>query len=368
VNGPEQQIGSRVTAEGPPSQSRGRREVQVAGHRAPPTATATRMRHVRKLAGARRYIWSLAIVGGGLFLLGASTGRLRYAVVPPLAVLAVVVLLVWRQSTRLAGRDFFAGFALDHGFNYSERMSLIETTPLLGAGDRRRCENYMEGPLEGVDGVAVGLSHYVFETREQRSDRRNRPISVYTPHNYTIAVVDIPRAMTVFPGIYLSRRGGIFGRDDWLDRPSFRHVELESAQLASDYELLVRDNQDRARLLELFKPAFQMWLSELPFQMFFEYSGGTLVVYVPRRVKRGEELDSMLATASWIARRILQEGEPLKVVNEQLSKAPPQGRAAFPDPPPATIPQVEPQLRAAPDPAVEAPRYTRASIPPPSAG
>lgn len=366
MNPPSQEIGSRIASEGPPSQTRGRREVQVAGHRAPPTATATRFRHVRKLAGARRYIWSLALIGGGVFLIGASTGKVIYAVIPPLIVLGVVIAMVWRESTRLAARDFFAGYALDRHFNFSERMTLLETTPLLGAGDRRRCENYMEGPLEDVDGVAVGLSHYVFETREQRSDRRNRPISVYTPHNYTIAVVDLPRAMTVFPGIYLSRRGGIFGRDDWLDRPSFVHFELESAELAHNYELLVRSNQDRARLLELFKPTFQVWLAELPFQMFFEYSGGTLVVYVPKKLKRAEELDSMLSATSWIARRILQEGEPLKAVNELLSKAPPQGRDAFPAPPPATIPKVETKLRAAPEPAPEPARYTRASIPPPA--
>lgn len=360
----EQQIGSRVGSALPPSIARQRREVIVAGHRAPATATTTRGKHLRKLVGARKYILSLAMIGGGLFLLGASTGKLMFAVIPPLIVLAVVVAMVWREATRLAGRDFFAGYALDHHFNFSERMSLMETTPLLGAGDRRRCENYMEGPLEDVDGVAVGLAHYVFETREDRTDRRKRPIAVYSPHMYTIAVVDLPRAMRVFPGVFLSRRGGLFGRDEWLDRPSLVPVELESSELANKYELLVRNNQDRGRLLELFKPSFQIWLGNRPFQIYFEYSGGTLVAYVPKRLTAGADLDTMLSSVSWIARRITSEGEPLHSVEE--SQPPPTGVGAFPDPPPATKPHIEPTLRSVPEP-VEATSYRQASVPPPSA-
>jgi hypothetical protein len=360
-----QDIGSRVGSTMPPSVARKRREVMVAGYRAPQTATSTRPKHLRKLMGARKYVFSLVLIGGAVFLLGASTGNVFVALIPPLIVFGVIVSLVWREASRLAARDFFAGYALDHRFNFSERMSLMETTPLLGAGDRRHCENYMEGPLDDVDDVSVGLSHYVFETREDRSDRRNRPIAVYTPHGYTIAVVDLPRAMRVFPGVFLSRRGGFFGRDEWLDRPSLQHVELESSELANRYELLVRNNQDRGRLLELFKPSFQIWLGQLPFQIYFEYSGGTLVVYVPKRLKEGHELDSMIAAASWIARRIIAEGEPLHMVEE--SQPPPTGVAAFPSPPPATKPHVEPTLRVAPDPLDEEVTYRRASVPPPSA-
>lgn len=367
----EQEIGARIGAGQPPSIARGRREVFVAGHRAPESATSTRPRHLRKLAGARKYIWSLALVGGGLFLLGASTGRLLFALIPPLLVLAVVLGLVWREATRLSTRDFFAGYALDHEFNFSQRMSLLEATPLLGAGERRHCENYMEGKLEGVEGYSVALSHYIFETRDLRTDRRNRPVSVFRPHRYTIAVVELPRAMTVFPGVFLARRGGVLGRDEWLDRPSLSPVELESSELANRYELLVRGNQDRGRLLDLFKPSFQVWLGDLPFQIFFEFNGGTLVVYAPKLLKKGRELDQMLSAASWIARRIIAEGEPLRAVVHDLSKAPPTGAAAFPPPPPATKPRVETRLRSAPEPD-ELPAakvaYTRASIPPPSAG
>jgi hypothetical protein len=365
MNPDGQEIGSRVGSALPPSVSRKRREVMVAGYGAPDTATSTRVKHLRKLMGARRYVFALAFIGGGLFLLGAAlTHNAIVAVVPLLVVLAIVVSLVWREATRLAARDFFAGFALDHGFNFSERMSLMETTPLLAAGERRHCEHYMEGPLENVDGIAIGLSHFVYETRQDRADRRNRPITVYAPHDYTIAVVEIPRAMRVFPGVFLGRRGGMFGRDDWLDRPTLSPVELESSELVNKYELLVRKKQDRDRLLELFKPSFQIWLGNLPFQMYFEYTGGTLVVYVPKRLKDAAELDAMITAASWIARRILAVGEPLHMVEE--SQPPPTGVDAFPSPPPATKPHIEPTLRVAPEPAPVEVTYRRASMPPPS--
>lgn len=372
MNGSGQEIGSRIASR-PPSLSGARREVLVAGHSAPPSASATRARHLRKIAGTRAYVFTLVLAGGGLFLLGASTGKIVWAVILPLIVVVAVVVAAWRRATRLAERDFFAGYALEHQFDYSQRMTLLGTTPLLDAGDRRHCEHYMEGELDGMPGVGVGLSHFVYETRQTRTDRRNRPISVYTPHQYTIAVVDLPRALTAFPGVHLARRGGWLGGDEWLGRDALVPVELESSELAKDYELLVRSDQDRGRLLELFKPSFQVWLTELPFQMFFEYAGGTLVVYVPRRLKSTRDLNDMLFAAGWIAKLIVREGEPLKMVAALRSKAPPRGVGAFPPPPPATKPQVEPTLHV--EPALHVapappptPDYTRASIPPPSAG
>lgn len=318
------------------------------------------MQHLAKLLGSRRYIWRIAIGAGVAFLIGAITGRVLFAVVAPLVALVAIMWMLWADSSKLARRDFFAGFALEHGFDYSERMTLLETTPLLGAGDRRHCENYMEGPLESVPGVAVGLSHYIFETREDRNDRRRRPIAVFTPHNFTIAVVDLPRALSVFPGVFFSRRGGWLGRDSWLDRPGMKSIELESSALANKYELMTRGGVDRVKLLELFQPSFQVWLAELPLQLFFEYSGGTLVVYVPKKLNDGDSLEIVLEATELIAKRILKEGEPLQIVSS--TPPPPAGTGAFPAPPPATKPHIE----SVPD--LPPPRsYGTASVPPPSA-
>lgn len=348
----------------PPNHTSKRREVYVAGKPVPMHATETRFTHARWLLGSRKYIWRYAIVGGVLFLAAAATGRALLAGVALVVALIGVSALLLREATSRAHNDFFTGFALKHGLIYSNRMSLMETTPLLGAGDRRHCEHYMEGPLKSSDHVA-GLSHYVFETREQRRDRRNRAISVYTPHWYTICVVDLPRAISSFPGVYLTRRGGLLGRDAWLDRPGMQTVELESAMLANKYELLTRNSQDRTRLMELFSPSFQMWLVSLPIQLFFEYNGGTLVVYVPGKQREAKILEAMLLAAERISAQIMREGEPLHVVSPSV---PPPGASSdgqqtrFPAPPPATKPQVE----AGPVAPINS-RFGSASVPPPGA-
>lgn len=361
----------RPGVDGPTRFTRTRREVLVAGRTAPASATATRGMHLRRDAATRRRVLTLALLGGGLFLLGAATGRIFWALVGPAVVFAVLAGTSWRSATKLAERDFFIGWALAHGFNYSERMSLLETTPLLAAGDRRHCENYMEGALEELDGTSVGLAHFVYETKEVQNDRRNRPIPVFIPHRCTVAVVDLPRAMAAFPSVHLSARSRRRQRDEWLQRNTLTNVELESADLADDYELLVGRSQDRSLLLELFKPSFQVWLSRRPFPVSFEFSGGTLVVHVKKRLRDAEELDLMVEALVEIARRISKEGEPLKAVDDSHSKAPPTGVKAFPPPPPATKPAVEqpdaPKLHAVPEPQPER-TYKRASIPPPSAG
>jgi hypothetical protein len=340
------------------------REVLVAGRIVPSTASSTRGKHARALLGTRRYALATAIFAAIVFVAGSATGNVWFALFAPFVVLGIAMFLVWREASKHSQRDFFQGYALRHGFIYAERMSLLETTPLLGAGDRRHCEHYMEGPLSEDGDLTVGITHYIFETAAQRRDRRNRPIQVYTPNPYTICVVELTRAMTVYPGIFLSRRGGLFGgREDHLDRPSMLPVELESSELMSKYELLTRSHQDRTRLMELFQPSFQTWLTTLPFQIYFEYSGGTLVVYTPKKLKDAHSLDVMLKVTDYIADRIQREGEPLRAVD---SKPPPAGAGAFPAPPPATKPDVEPtpRIEAVPDPAPLR-EAGRGSVPPP---
>lgn len=356
--------GKRRRSTPPPNQRMDLRKIYVAGKPVPAHANATRFEHARSLLGSRKYIWRYAIFGGVLFLAAAATGRALIAGIALAVAVVGVSALLFREATTHAHKDFFTGFALKHGFTYSDRMSLMETTPLLGAGDRRHCEHYMEGQLKSTGQVA-GLSHYVFETREQRRDRRNRAISIYTPHWYTICVVDLPRAISAFPGVYLTRRGGLLGRDAWLDRPGMQSVELESAMLANKYELLTRNSQDRTRLMELFSPSFQMWLVSLPIQIFFEYNGGTLVVYVPGKQRSVESLETMLLAAERITSQIMREGEPLHVVSASV---PPPGasgevdRDHFPPPPPATKPQIE----IVPDAPITS-RFGSSSVPPPGA-
>lgn len=328
------------------------------------------MRHVKALIGTRKYLWPAVFVGGGLFLLGSTTGNPIVAVVPLLIVLAVLGIRMWREATRLAARDFFVGYAVERHFNYSESMIVVASTPLLAAGDRRRCEHYIEGELEGVPGASVGLAHFVFETQEHKHDRRNRPIAIFTPHDYTVAMVDLQRPSSVFPGIYLQRRTGVLARADWLDRKSLVPATLDHSALAHRCELLVTQGQDPDRLRRLMRTDLQAMLAESPMQPGLEYHEGMLVVYVPGKVRGPDQLDGLIKLTALIANRLQEEGEPLRVVEPVRSVSPPGVGGAFPPPPPATKPHVEPALRVAPTPSAPTPVVSdlgRASIPPPSA-
>jgi hypothetical protein len=358
-------LGSHVASALPPNN---RREVLVIGRDAPVRVGATRMAHVGRLITLRRYAWSTVLVGAALFLAGSTTGDLLWAIVPLLLVLVVQGLRVWREAGRCAERDFFAGYATAHRFNYSERMMLVGATPLLAAGERRRCTHYIEGPLPEVDGTSVALAHFVVETQVNKYDRRKRPIPVLTPHSFTVAIVDLQRPAKTFPGVYVERRRPIRMRTDWLDRRGLLPVMLSDNELASDCELLVRQGQDLDRLRLLVDRVLESWLVGSSLKPGFEYQDGTLLLYAAGRLRTSAELDELLSLTSRVAGQLLNAGEPLKAVEPSHSHAPPSGVAAFPAPPPATKPQVEPILRsvvsAIPEPEV-APAPIRRSVPPP---
>jgi hypothetical protein len=333
----------QVWSQAPPGASRGKKQVVIAGAPALNHTGVARRKHLGAVFGSRDFVWAIALIGGGGFLAAAAISKnAAVSAAIPAAVLIVAAALAWRKAGQLAVRDFFYGYAVNHGLTYSSKLSLLETTPLLGAGDKRHCEHYMEGPIGGLDGIHAGMAYYIYETVEQRRGRRsNQTISVHTPHYYTICVVELQRALTTFPGVFLRQRTGFFGGDDWLDVDGLRDVELESSSLSSKYKLQTRSNQNMTRLLELFQPSFQVWLSELPFEIYFEFSGGTLVTYVPRHVTDTTSLDIIFETTARIAKRILKTGEPLHPVSVAA------GGPSAPDfsPPP---PQVKPHIEAVP--------------------
>ena len=338
----------RVWSTAPPGARPGSKRVEIAGRAAPINTGVTRRQHMGTLLRSRAFVWAFAILGGGGFLaMAAMTKDYRAAALVPLGVAVVLPAWAWYRASELSERDFFIGFAQTHGFTYTPQIVLMETTPLLGAGDRRHCEHYMEGPIDSeLSGYHAGLAHYIYETVEERTDPRDRVVKVYTPHYFTICVIDLQRVITSFPGVFLTERGGLFGGDSWMQIDHLQKVELESSTLSNKYKLLTRPEQNRALLLQLFQPSFQVWLSELPFQVYFEFSGGTLCVYVPKQLDDTTSLDILLQTTARIAKRFLKEGEPLKPVPATAvpggltSGPPPANVRQFPAPPAATKPPV----------------------------
>ncbi|MBJ7348055.1 MAG: hypothetical protein JHC87_05745, partial [Thermoleophilaceae bacterium] len=140
-------------------------------------------------------------------------------------------------------------------------------------------------------------------------DHRGAKIEARSSHRMTICVAEAPEAMTTFNGLYLLRRRGIVGRftdDGWINFDDLKPVDLESNALNGRYDIFAKDSIDRVKLLSFFKPSFQVWLAELPIEMYFEFCGGTLVVYRYKHELGEANLDAMVHSTAAITRRLLE--------------------------------------------------------------
>jgi hypothetical protein len=270
-------------------------------------ADSTRGRRLSALLTGRAVAYAIVLGAAATFVAGAYLHSLPAMTAGPLAVIAIVSIVAFVIADRRAESDFFIAYAAAHGFSYTARTELMPLTPLLGAGDRRRCEHYMEGPLAKAGDLHCGLGHYVFQVRRgEDGDGR------WESREFTICVVDLEEGISLFPGLFLTRRRGLFGFLDgkqWLSAANRHEVELESAELCERYELLVDDGQDELRLRELFSPSFVAWLAEHPLRPCFEYRAGTLVIYLERKLDDAGHLDWLLEAGGEIASRFAREVE-----------------------------------------------------------
>jgi len=266
---------------------------------------------MRTTLGTRGFAWGFIGAASAIFLFGTILQNWLVTLLGPFVVAAGFVIAAYVSSAQHAERDFFEGFARRHRFTYLDRLALLETTPLLGAGQSRSCTHYMEGLLtQALPGTSCGLAWFTYETSDENSDRRGRTIETRAPHHFTVCVVDIESAMRAFPGIFLIRRRSLFrvlDGDQWLDVERLREVELESSSFQERYELFVSKSQEQNQLLRLFRPSFLVWMSEHPLEAYFEFAAGTLVVYLHQRESDSTQLDYLLEVTAFIAQSLVEQ-------------------------------------------------------------
>jgi hypothetical protein len=275
----------------------------------PRNADSTRGEHFHEILHGRGFAYWLVLGTVASLVAGAWLHSVAVLVAGPLLVGTVALIAAFSSADRRAEHDFFAEYATARRLAYVGDTALLPMTPLLGAGDRRRCEHWMDGRLE--DGREFGFGHYTYEVHER--DKLGRTVR-REKRRFTISVVDLEAGMSLFPGIFLCRCRGLFGiidGDDWLSHHGRHEVELESASLCERYDLWVDDSQDELLLRELFTPSFEVLLAEHPLAPCFEYRAGTLVVYVERRIEDEGHLDWMRELTGMIAARIAAEFEEL---------------------------------------------------------
>ena len=272
----------------------------------PPRIDADSMRavYLRRMLHGRAVVYSLALGIMGAVVLGAWLGEPLVMLAGPPLVIAFVTGVCFLLADRRSEAEFFMSFARARGLRYVGRMELMELTPLLGAGDRRECLHWMQGPL-GEGRPDCGLGHYVFKER-----RGSGKTESWTSHDFTICVVDIEPGIVMYPGVFLAGRRDLvdrLGGGRWLDTARRRRLELESEALYERCEVWVERSQDDVALLQLFSPSFVAWLAEHPLHPCFEYRAGTLVVYLERRLEDAGRLGWLLDATAEIAHRLHEE-------------------------------------------------------------
>ncbi len=275
---------------------------------APLNADANRAAHLRAIVRGRTFAYWLVIGGGAACVGGAIAGGLQWALIAPVAFVGLAFVVAFAIADNRAEQDFWTAFAAGAGLSYVGDHELLPLTPLLGAGDRRRLEHWMLGPMPGgPDGVDCGLGHYTYEVRQENGDKPDTWVS----HCFTVAVLDLPTAMVLYPGVYARRRKGLrwLLGDEWLPGGRTDKVELESVAFHERYELRVAQQSNQIQLRELFSPAFLSFLAEHPLEPQFEYSAGTLCVFLDEHHEDAGTLTYMLDAAREIAKRLLAEVE-----------------------------------------------------------
>jgi hypothetical protein len=272
--------------------------------RASNDADATRARRFREVLRGRAVAYGLVLGCVAALVAGAALGSVAVLVAGPLAVACLLLVVAFVRADRRAELDFFEAYANAHGLVYVGTTGLQPLTPLLGAGDRRRTENWMVGAL--AEGVHGGLGHHRVQFR-----KRGAAGDVYIEsHDFTVCAVDLEDGIRLFQGIFLTRKEGAFKLGEgssWASHHGRHQVELESGRLCERCELWVDDAQEELLLRELFTPSLQVLLAEHPLEPCFEYRAGMLVVYVERKLEDEGHLDWMREVSARIASRFTAE-------------------------------------------------------------
>lgn len=255
---------------------------------------------MRAITHGRAFLYAAVLGAAAALVAGAVFGGVAFALVAPAVWLPACFAVAWFIADGRSEQDFWTSFATSIGMRYVGDHELMPLTPLLGAGDRRSCEHWCAGER-------IGMGLYRFQTRHKDSKGNTR----WENDDFTVCAIDLPAPMQLFPHVFLRERRMLrrLAGEEWLRWGTTDEIELESVEFDKRYDLRVGKEQDAVQLRELFAPAFIDWLTRQPFDVQFEYSAGTLCVYLDGHHEDAGTLVGLLDAAREVARRIQAEVE-----------------------------------------------------------
>jgi hypothetical protein len=241
--------------------------------------------------------FSVAAAVAGLAFLGAAGALIGFGAA--LLISMVVVLVIADSASENA---FFDIYAQQRGMRRTGADDLPRATPLLRKGDERRADEVLQGPLgDGVDGE---LALYTYTDVHHDKNGRHE-----TDYHFTVSLIDLSESRSRVSGLYCNRKSGFSFLEGVED--AFRgneRVRLESTEMADEYEVFHRQNEDPNWIRQLFSPTFIVWLIEsAPEKFAFELEDGVLCCNVKGHRKHAAQLDEIRDAAIAVAGRIREE-------------------------------------------------------------
>ncbi|HEX2232507.1 MAG TPA: hypothetical protein VHG69_03995 [Thermoleophilaceae bacterium] len=276
----------------------------------PTHAAAGRRELFRAYLRGRAAVYGYLLGCGGAFLVGAWQQSPLIMAAGPAAVALGVAGIAWYAADRAAAGNFYRKLSQSLGLFLVGRAELLPLTPLLGAGDRRHCENWMQGTLPGDPPLRGGFGHFVYEEIPKKRGDDAELVQLSESHRLALCLAELEPSIALFKGVFMRPRPGLFDfGEDWQRRNHLRTLQLESAAFTDRYQLRITDDQDERRARELFSPTLVNFLATHPLAPCFELKAGTLAVFVPRVLEDEGNLVFLLDAARHIAGRVLREVE-----------------------------------------------------------
>lgn len=220
---------------------------------------------------------------------------------------AIAFGIAFAIASSRAKQDFWTAYAASLGMTYVGSTTLPQSTPILSAGDRRSCTDWMRGT--DAQGLAFGLGNYTYQTREQDADGDGHH---YEDHDYTVATIEVAAAGEGFiqslslRAHHRNKLTRFFGKDS-VSELTLENLPTESAAFNDRYDLMVEEAGDAVRVLEVFTPTFLERLAGHPLEPYFDYRRGTLVAFTSGHSDEAVEFTAMLECAREIAQRFRDE-------------------------------------------------------------
>lgn len=264
-------------------------------------------------------------IGGivvALILGGILSAILGLAGLAALVVLVVVAILLagriarWFHRRSIMGQaqqEVVGGWAEQRGWQFVQQIPLMNTTPLLREGDRRKTGWGVTGQLDAATTFAVGAYEYEVDrevtTTDSDGNTSTRTETTVVPFTIALITAALPDLKKV--QLRKGSTGGILSKVSGAVS-DLRPVPLESAEFNDNFRLMVADDADEVAIRMRFTPSIIVALLDRGAgESQAEAENGVLLVARKGKAKTddfGEALD-ILGDAIWL-RAVLTDDPP----------------------------------------------------------